>query len=117
MIEMCKIVIPLLPPSVNTYWRRGQYSTYLSKKGREFKENVKAILIAEKIKKTEKRLLVTINLFFKGKRKRDIDNYNKAILDSFNGIVWGDDEQIERLIISKEYNHKSDFFTVEVEEI
>ena len=28
---MIEITIPLLPPSVNTYWRRGQHTTYLKK--------------------------------------------------------------------------------------
>ena len=48
---MREITIPLLPPSVNTYWRRGQNTTYLSKKGREFKDKVRAYLLREKINK------------------------------------------------------------------
>ena len=33
----------------------------------------------------------------------DVDNYVKAILDSCNGIVWGDDDQILRLTASKRW--------------
>ena len=108
-----EIKIDLLPPSVNTYWRRGRNSTYLSEKGKVFKESVKNALHSQKIKKYEnERLKVKIFLFFKGKRKRDIDNHNKAILDSFNGIVWKDDEQIDELITIKSYGNKIDSFSV-----
>lgn len=110
---MREIIIPLLPPSVNTYWRRGARSTYLSKKGREFKENVRAYLLKEKIdKKLEGKLKVEILISFKGYRKRDVDNYNKAILDSFNNMVWLDDEQIFELTTKKTYGNKADSFRV-----
>jgi len=33
----------------------------------------------------------------------DVDNYAKAILDSCNGIVWQDDDQILRLTTSKRW--------------
>ena len=33
----------------------------------------------------------------------DVDNYVKAILDSCNGIVWDDDDQILRLTASKRW--------------
>lgn len=103
---MREITIPLLPPSVNTYWRRGQHATYLSKKGREFKENVKSYLLAHKMEKLEGKLKVEILISFKGYRKRDVDNYNKAILDSFNDVVWLDDEQIFELKTTKTYGRK-----------
>ena len=110
---MREITIPLLPPSVNTYWRRGQNTTYLSKKGREFKDNVRAYLLREKIdKKLEGKLKVEILISFKGYRKRDVDNYNKAILDSFNNVVWLDDEQIFELTTKKTYGNKTDSFRV-----
>lgn len=113
---MIKITIPLLPPSVNTYWRRGQHTTYLSKKGREFKENVKQYLLTKRMEKLVNKLKVEILISFKGYRKRDVDNYNKAILDSFNNIVWLDDEQIFELITKKTYGNKEDSFRVRIYE-
>ena len=33
----------------------------------------------------------------------DLDNVGKAILDSLNGVAWGDDRQVQRLVIEKTY--------------
>ncbi|QDP60616.1 MAG: hypothetical protein Unbinned767contig1000_41 [Prokaryotic dsDNA virus sp.] len=35
--------------------------------------------------------------------KPDVDNYAKAVLDSLNGWVWEDDQQIVGLVITKEW--------------
>jgi crossover junction endodeoxyribonuclease RusA len=45
---------------------------------------------------------VILYLFFGDKRKRDIDNYNKLVLDALTGIVWEDDSQIQALSIFKD---------------
>lgn len=44
---------------------------------------------------------VIIELYFSDKRKRDVDNFNKLILDAGSGILWEDDSQIQELIIRK----------------
>ena len=44
-------------------------------------------------------------LFWRGdKRRADIDNLAKAILDALNGVVWEDDGQIIKLVAHKNYN-------------
>lgn len=106
---MIRLEFPFCPPSVNTYYRRGQNTTYLTKKGKEFKNNMLNHLLGVlkyKEKPLENRLKVSIELNFKEKRKRDVDNYNKAILDSFNNIIWKDDEQIDELTTKKSYGNK-----------
>lgn len=42
-----------------------------------------------------------IILFFKDKRRRDVDNYNKLVLDSLEGVVYEDDKQIQKLTVEK----------------
>ena len=43
--------------------------------------------------------------FWRGdKRKVDLDNLVKAVLDALNGVVWEDDEQIIQLTAYKNYN-------------
>lgn len=37
--------------------------------------------------------------------KGDIDNYTKALLDSMNGIIYGDDSQVVRLVANKFYSN------------
>jgi len=94
------------PVSVNQYYRailRGKFCTsILSAKGREFKERV-ANMVAESEKNpTDKRVMCQIKLYPPDRRKRDIDNYAKSLLDSLTGIAWVDDEQIDCLAISRE---------------
>lgn len=51
-------------------------------------------------------LSVIIEFTFPDKRKRDLDNFNKIILDVCSGIVWVDDSQIEELILRKTVGKK-----------
>lgn len=44
-----------------------------------------------------------IHLFHGDKRKRDIDNFNKLILDACSGIIFINDSQIIKLTITKTY--------------
>ena len=62
---------------------------------------------------------IKVNLrFFHGdKRKRDIDNYNKILLDSLSGIVYDDDKQIDSLHIEKYYDKEHPRVEVEASTI
>ena len=62
-------------------------------------------------------LKIHIRLYFKDKRKRDIDNYNKAILDSMTKIIYEDDSQIEELNVKKLVGCGFDKVEIEVEEL
>ena len=53
------------------------------------------------------KVTVNIILYFGDKRKHDIDNYNKILLDSLSGIVWEDDEQIQELNILKRHDKQN----------
>jgi crossover junction endodeoxyribonuclease RusA len=89
------------PPSVNSYYRRGAHATYMSKGGREYKAKV-AEYIAESNspKLGAARLSLEIVLWPKDKRKFDIDNRIKALLDSLQDAgVFDDDEQIDQINI------------------
>ena len=49
-------------------------------------------------------LSLTIRFFFKTKRKRDLDNQNKLVLDALSGIVYADDNQISSLHLTRAYD-------------
>jgi Holliday junction resolvase RusA-like endonuclease len=55
-------------------------------------------------KMVDEPLTVSMELFFGTKRKQDVDNYNKLVLDALTGIVWQDDSQIKSLTITKNYD-------------
>lgn len=40
---------------------------------------------------------VSLTFHLRTRVRRDIDNLSKLILDALNGIVWGDDSQVEEL--------------------
>ena len=94
------------PPTLNTYWRhavvKGRAVTMLSKEGREYREEVARIVLYNgwTYKRIAGRLRVTICAHPPDKRKRDLDNLPKGILDALtHAEVWVDDEQIDSLTI------------------
>ncbi|MEM7227283.1 MAG: RusA family crossover junction endodeoxyribonuclease [Planctomycetota bacterium] len=93
------------PPSVNTYYRTivvgGRGRTLLSQRGREYQAEADAAIGAVTTKLTQ-RLCVGLLLFAPDRRKRDLDNHSKAILDALEHAgVYENDEQIDRLIITR----------------
>lgn len=88
-------------PSVNTYWRRGRFSTYLSPKGREYKVAVIEYVIANNVPKLgDARLKMTLIIRPRSKRIFDIDNLAKSVLDSLcDAGVYDDDSQVDELHI------------------
>lgn len=108
--SMIELELPF-PPSSNTYYRSvrmGQSCRVLmSKRGREYKQEVKDIL-STKHKQfgfpIEGRLFVGIRLHPPNRRKLDIDNRIKPLLDSLSvpfGCVYDDDEAIDRLLVTR----------------
>lgn len=87
------------PPSVNTYWRNFRGHTVLSKAGREFKHAVAEYVAAQQLEKFgDKRLRITLILNPRDKRKIDIDNRVKSVLDSLQDAgMYDDDWQIDEL--------------------
>ncbi len=56
---------------------------------------------------SKEKMAMEITLYFGDRRKRDIDNFNKLILDALAGIVYEDDVQIHKLVIIKEYDKEN----------
>jgi len=87
------------PPTINTYYTIARGRKILSKKGRDYK-----IECAELLKDYEPDdyTRVEIDLFVPDKRRRDIDNYVKAIFDVLNKTVIHDDSQITYFSVTKQ---------------
>lgn len=102
-----KLTLPF-PPSVNAYWRSPNSGplkgrTLVSAKGREYQSDACAAII-EQLRKLPKPssapAAVEIVLFPPDARRRDIDNYNKALFDALtNAGIWEDDSQIKRMLV------------------
>lgn len=113
-----EFIIPFRPDSVNSHWQRGRGNiVFVSKKGKEFRDNVKRFMLSKKIKKHTGDIEVSIKLFFKSKRDLDVDNYFKSILDALNGILWVDDKQIQKISAVKNIGTgEKDYFVITVAE-
>ncbi len=96
---MLEVEIPF-PPSVNRYWRRVGRRTLISREGRRFRERVVAILAARRIAPLEGPLEMDLEVYPPDRRRRDLDNLWKGLLDAFeHGGAYFDDAQFVRLQI------------------
>lgn len=100
---MITLTMPF-PPSVNSMWRTPRSGplagrTMLSQEGRAYRSTVQAIALAQAWPKHgDKRLSVSIEARMPDRRKRDLDNLPKAVLDALTHAgIWLDDGQIDDL--------------------
>lgn len=102
-----RLVLPF-PPSVNTYWRAPNKGPLagrhlISAKGRAY-QSAACASIVEQLRRlpkpTSAPAAVEIILFPPDARRRDIDNYNKALFDALTHAgVWEDDSQVKRMLV------------------
>jgi crossover junction endodeoxyribonuclease RusA len=90
------------PPSVNHYWRRVGPRTLISRGGRRFRDAVAGVLAAQGVAPLLGRLSVQVIACPPDRRKRDLDNLPKALLDALqHGGAYLDDSQIDRLEVER----------------
>lgn len=88
------------PPSINHYWRRVGYRTLISREGRIFRAKVCSLLGRSALSiPSSKRLTLVLDLYPPDKRRRDLDNIQKPVLDALEHAgVYFDDSQIDQLL-------------------
>ncbi len=107
------------PPTINTYWKptlkggHGGIGVRLSERGRKFKELAYYQMLEQKVIKGSKngktpdgmaleRFEVLIDAYPPDRRKRDLDNILKPLLDVLQEYgIFPDDEQIDILIVRR----------------
>jgi crossover junction endodeoxyribonuclease RusA len=101
------IVIDLpFPPSVNHYYRHVGPRILISREGREYRGCVCAIVARMGIRGVtaplEIPLDVRIEVFPPDRRRRDLDNLQKSLLDSLQHAgIYRDDSQVSRLTVER----------------
>jgi len=92
------------PPSVNHYWRRVGPRTLISREGRTFRKNVCALLAHGSGNGPRKppsggRIALAMDAFPPDRRRRDLDNIQKPVLDALEHAgIYEDDSQIDLLL-------------------
>lgn len=95
---MINLTLPF-PPSVNHAWGQCGTRKYLKKSGVEFRRLVSEAVL-EYGKKIDGRIAVFVALHAPTKRKYDIDNRVKALLDALQiAGVFEDDEQVDMITV------------------
>ncbi|OZI56754.1 RusA family crossover junction endodeoxyribonuclease [Bordetella genomosp. 4] len=103
---MTVIELPF-PPSVNSYWRSpnsGKLAgrTLISEKGRVYRADVLEVAARYRVPMIRGRVAVTIDAFMPDRRRRDLDNMLKALLDGLvHARVIEDDSLIDKLSIER----------------
>lgn len=94
------------PPTTNMIWRRGGRQTYLTSKAKEFRKLVEhetqwARAMKEMPNVALKgNLQVSLEFCPPDRRRRDLDNLLKSVLDAMTHAgVWLDDSQIRNLCV------------------
>lgn len=90
------------PPTVNSYYKVTRYGQrYLDKKVRAFRD-----MVAESVHEQmpgitlDESIYMEVYLFPPDRRKRDLDNYMKGLLDAITESgLWEDDSLIDQLHI------------------
>jgi len=108
------IVLNMMPPStqhiyVNRAYGRGRMVRFLNSKAVQFKKELTKKTIKTLASKTGFKpfslpnLELTLELFIPTRRKCDVDNFSKLVLDSFNGLLYVDDSLIQKMTTTKKY--------------
>ena len=95
---MLELELPF-PPSINHYYRHVGPRTLISREGRAFRRKVCSALSAAGVKPASGPLAVGLELYPPDRRRRDIDNVQKPLLDALEkGGAYYDDSQIKKLL-------------------
>lgn len=116
------------PPSMNHYWRSvamgRSVRVLISARGRAYRAQVarsvalKATVGASGRHPLAGRLAVTVTAYPPDRRRRDLDNLGKALLDACTHAgIWLDDSQIDDLRIVRGQVAKPALVEIEINEI
>jgi crossover junction endodeoxyribonuclease RusA len=111
-----KLTMPW-PPSVNGYWRSFKGRQIISKRGREYRADVVALMKDAGLhgELLSGRISVKITLEPPTLRKYDIDNFCKGVFDGLSHAkFWVDDEQVDKLTIEKAEKKKGGSVILEI---
>jgi len=112
------ISFPFTPPSLNSLYPSSNGRRFKSKRYKAFIERFALYVPDRNPTLLNGDLHVEINLYFADKRRHDIDNFNKAILDTLVLYeVIGDDNQITRLVVEKYYQKNKPETIIEIKSI
>jgi crossover junction endodeoxyribonuclease RusA len=107
------------PPSVNAMYANVRGRRVKTKEAKKYEKNVSQICLYNRVNRMfEGAIKVSIDAYPPDRRRRDIDNILKSLLDSIqSGGVYKDDSQIIELSIRKNPPAENGYVNIFIEEI
>ena len=105
------------PPSINHYWRHVGRRVLISREGRTFRRNVCALLGGGGPRKppADGRIALCMDAFPPDRRRRDLDNIAKPVLDALEHAgIYLDDGQIDLLLTRRRQTIKGGNLRIEM---
>jgi crossover junction endodeoxyribonuclease RusA len=104
------------PPTVNHYWVLGRGRLYITPDGQAYRRRVAKLL--DGVQAFSGNVQVAVFVHPPDRRKRDIDNILKCLLDSLTKAgLWADDNQVVSLLVERRQVLKGGVIEVLAEEI
>lgn len=102
MLRTVRLELPY-PPSVNSYWLASGKRRYISPAGVQFTKDVANVVTLSRAKSfADQKVAISVMIHPRSKRKFDLDNTLKAILDALmKANMYDDDSQIEYIEIAR----------------
>ncbi len=115
---MISLTLRPAPLSTNHIYKVAQNRVYMTAEGRSLKEAYQWQAKSQwKRSCIQKSVALTLFVYYGDKRKHDIDNGNKLLLDALTGIVYKDDGQITMLHVFKRFDVDDPRVDIDVQEL
>jgi len=108
-----RLVIPG-PPVPKARARTVRGHSYTPARTAAAEKAIKALALAAGWTPLDGPVAVTLHFYVPDRRRRDIDNLTKLVLDALNGIAWHDDSQIRCLVARRSHTPDSPRTDVDV---
>jgi Holliday junction resolvase RusA-like endonuclease len=96
-----------IPPSVNAIYRRGMTSVYKTQAAKDYADEVWVASYAAGIQAPSNHPVVLVIHFYPANPRFDLDNILKVLLDSLEGQVYTNDNQVMQIHATKHPADKS----------
>lgn len=89
------------PPTINSYYTKTRNGVFIGKVGNAYTaDTIENIIACVGPMTIDTQVSMTVVLYPPDKRKRDVDNYMKPLLDSITKSgLWTDDSLVDQLLI------------------
>lgn len=115
--DSTRITLFIKSVSANAMYRARGRGVVISAEGREFKKTMSELLARAHHGFIRGPVKLSLAFEFTTKRKRDLDNYAKPLIDSLKNVLFEDDSEIYLLTMTKRIGAAADCVRIECDPI